>query len=138
MTDTPNTSDPRGGVGGSPVRVQLRRTKGWRMPENTVKVARPTRFGNPWTVKGAIDIGYGPDRAQEYCVELYREWLTTTNGLTHMLQDSDYLRRLAIEGLPELRGKNLACFCRLDQPCHADVLLELANAPTKPKETPRG
>lgn len=116
------------------VRVQLRRTKGWRMPGNTVKVARPTRFGNPWTVKAAIEIGYGPERAQEYCVELFREWLTTTDGLTHMLTDSDYLRRQIIEGLPELRGKNLACFCPLGTPCHGDVLLELANAPATPKE----
>lgn len=121
---------------GKPRRVQLSRRKGWRMPENTVKVARPTRFGNPWTVKDAIETGYSPERAQSYCVELYREWLTTTDGLTHMLQDSDYLRRLVIEGLPELRGKNLACFCRLDQPCHADVLLEVANAPEPPKGHP--
>lgn len=114
-------------MGIKPVRVQLRRTKGWRMPDNTVKVARPTRFGNPWTVKAAIETGYGPERAQEYCVELFREWLTTSDGLTHMLTDSDYLRRQIIEGLPELRGKNLACFCPPNTPCHADVLLELAN-----------
>ncbi|GAO78632.1 hypothetical protein SC1_01941 [Sphingopyxis sp. C-1] len=102
------------------------------MPPNTVKVARPTIFGNPWTVAGAIEVGYGPERAQAYCVELYREWLTTSVGLTHMLKDSDYLRRLVVEGLPGLRGKNLACFCSLDEPCHADVLLELANkAPSR-------
>lgn len=115
-----------------PKRARLSRAKGWRKPENTVSVARPTRFGNPWTVKGAIDAGYGPEHAQEYCVELFREWLTTTTGLTHMLQDSDYLRRKLIEGLPELRGKNLACWCALDVPCHADVLLELANTPQTP------
>lgn len=112
-----------------PKRVQLSRRKGWKMPANTVKVARPTRFGNPWTVKGAIEVGYNPAHAQQYCVDLYREWLTTTDGLTHMLQDSDYLRRQITEGLPELRGKNLACWCAPEQPCHADVLLELANKP---------
>lgn len=113
---------------GEPHRIQLSRAKGWRMPENTVKVARPTRFGNPWTVKAAVEIGYRPERAQEYCVELYREWLgDDANSLTRMLADSDILRFRILEGLPELRGKNLACFCRLDQACHADVLLELAN-----------
>lgn len=112
-----------------PKRVQLSRRKGWKMPANTVKVARPTRFGNPWTVKGAIEVGYNPAHAQQYCVDLYRELLTTTDGLTHMLQDSDYLRRQITEGLPELRGKNLACWCAPEQPCHADVLLELANKP---------
>jgi hypothetical protein len=28
----------------------------------------------------------------------------------------------------ELRGKNLACRCKLGAPCHADVLLQMANA----------
>jgi hypothetical protein len=49
------------GVG--PHRVQLRRTKGWRMPENTVSVARPGPFGNPWTVKAAFASGYGSPEA---------------------------------------------------------------------------
>lgn len=30
--------------------------------------------------------------------------------------------------LSELRGKNLACWCRMGESCHADVLLEMANA----------
>ncbi len=113
----------------TPKRVQLSRRKGWKMPANTVKVARPTRFGNPWTVKGAVEVGYNPAHAQQYCVDLFREWLTDPRSLTHMMTDSDVLRQQIIEGLPELRGKNLACFCRLDQPCHAEVLLELANKP---------
>lgn len=37
-------------------------------------------------------------------------------------------------GLEELRGKDLACFCPLDRPCHADVLLELANLPSETKQ----
>ena len=35
-----------------PRRVQLRRTRGWRMPANTVKVDRTTRFGNPFSIEG--------------------------------------------------------------------------------------
>jgi hypothetical protein len=40
-------------------------------------------------------------------------------------QRSEYLEQMA-----DLRGKNLACWCPLDQPCHADVLLEIANRET--------
>lgn len=40
------------------------------------------------------------------------------------------LRRMVLDRLQELHGHDLACWCRLDQPCHADVLLELANADT--------
>jgi hypothetical protein len=39
--------------------------------------------------------------------------------------------RETVRRLPELRGKNLMCCCTLDKPCHAGVLLELANAPDK-------
>jgi len=40
-------------------------------------------------------------------------------------------RRRLLESLPELRGRDLGCYCRLDQECHADVLLELANRPER-------
>jgi len=111
-----------------PVRVQLRRTKGWRMPPNTVSVARPTKFGNPWNVADAIDIGFPAASAAAYCVKLFRQWTQSNpDPLTLMFNGSDARRRTLMSGLPELCGKNLACWCRLDQPCHADVLLELAN-----------
>jgi hypothetical protein len=89
-----------------PVRIQLSRKKGWRMPENTVKVSRPGKWGNPFTVE---------DYGRQIAVSNYRIRL-------HGLID------IGAVDLAELRGKNLACFCPLDQPCHADVLLELANA----------
>jgi len=93
----------------TPARVQLRRTKGWRMPPNAVKVCRPGRWGNPWRV-GADGV---PSAA--VAVDLYRDWI----------------RRPAQAGLRaqvgELRGKHLACWCRPGEPCHADVLLALAN-----------
>ena len=82
-----------------PKRIQRKRTKGWRMPANAVSVTRPGKWGNPYTVEG-----YGREQA----IRLYREWLVGKD-------------------LSELRGKDLACYCPLDQPCHADVLLELAN-----------
>ena len=54
---------------GSPRRVWRRRVKGWKMPENTVSVCRPGRFGNPFLV--------GPDRTQREAVECFLHWLTT-------------------------------------------------------------
>lgn len=93
----------------SPVRVQRRRTNGWRMPENTVYVGRGSEWGNPYKVQE-----YGRQGA----VDIYRADITTVRIVVQNIRD-------------ELRGKNLACWCRLDQPCHADVLLELANQDNK-------
>ncbi|MBN7571273.1 DUF4326 domain-containing protein [Mycobacteroides abscessus] len=66
-----------------PERIQRKRTAGWRMPEGSIYVGRPTKWGNPYVA--------GPGR-------------------------------------PLLAGHDLVCWCPLDQPCHADVLLEIANA----------
>lgn len=105
-----------------PRRVQLSRAKGWRMPENTVSVARPGPLGNPFVV--------GKDGTREYCVELYRALLSgffclsATPSIEEQRATVAAVRAL----LPGLRGKNLACWCQNDgKPCHADVLLELAN-----------
>lgn len=87
-----------------PRRIQLKRTKGWKMPENTVKVDRATKWGNPWTAENS---GSVPPVLRFAC-ETAPLWDVT-----------------------ELRGKSLACWCRLDAKCHADVLLELANPPPK-------
>ena len=103
-----------------PKRIQRQRTKGWRMPENTVYVGRPTKWGNPYVV-GATDI-YSPIwNAQPltvldatHAVRLFKAWASSS--------------RMRVQDLvPELGGKNLACWCPLDGPCHADVLLEWAN-----------
>jgi hypothetical protein len=97
-----------------PDRIQLSRAKGWRLPPGTVVVARPSIWGNPFRVG---DFGI-PDQAA--AVQRYREWLAgRVAGPKHL----DLLIRL-----PELRGKNLACWCKPGTPCHADVLMELANA----------
>lgn len=87
-------------------RVQLSRRAGWRMPANTVKVARPTKWGNPFAVAG---------HGRTHAVHLYRGWLAGMVGAGTL-------------SLAELRGRNLACWCKADEACHADVLLELANA----------
>jgi len=114
-----------------PKRIQLSRAKGWRLPPNTVKVDRTTVFGNPWSVRDARACGYhGTDTAlASWCVSLFREWITRQRGsLTPMLENSDAKLAKIEERMPLLRGKNLACWCKPGEPCHADVLLEIANA----------
>ena len=120
-------------------RIQLRRTKGWRMPENTVKVDRSTRFGNPWKPgdPGRVIIVRGCEIALPMAVTVagtvdhFRRWLAGEFDQTHghPIYEAVIPPQTPRPDLSALRGKNLACWCRLDQPCHADVLLELANAP---------
>jgi hypothetical protein len=103
-----------------PQRIQRKRSKGARLPPDTVVVTRGTKWGNPCVVNSRAGWGTGPARSPnvptaEEAVAFYREFLAACPDL--------------MAALPELRGKNLACFCPLDAPCHADVLLELANAP---------
>lgn len=118
-----------------PIRVQLSRRKGWRMPPNTVKVDRSTKWGNPhdwrdwreqWPFKGPEAPG-GYDRSGYYVPpEISRDDWCKSMAVQAFEED---IRDGQIALLfHELRGKNLACWCPLDQPCHADVLLELANA----------
>jgi hypothetical protein len=101
-------------------RIQLRRTRGWRLPEGAVSVARPTRWGNPFVVGSPLSFPFsemfGPivrDRA--HAVEIFTTYARITVGY---------------EGLArrELAGKDLACWCPLSEPCHSAVLLEVANA----------
>lgn len=98
-----------------PKRIQRKRTKGWRMPPNTVNVTRPSKYGNPFVV--------GRDGTAAECKEKYRKLIETNIWSTP--------NRLDIQ--KDLRGKNLTCWCPLYDknglrvPCHADILLSLAN-----------
>lgn len=121
----------------TPARIQRRRTKGWRKPDNTIVVTRPSRFGNPFTLAMAYDLGYAqpgePDRARRAVVGAFQEWLRG-NRLMWQSEEGDTARQRLLDGLHELRGKNLACYCPLPaegEPdyCHAAVLLDLANRP---------
>ena len=98
-----------------PFRVQLSRKRGWRMPPNTVKVCRPGPWGNPFRVT--------EDRTEADCAIAFSTWLRVETAHAGIPER----RKWMLEHLHELRGKNLACWCRLGAPCHADVLLELAN-----------
>lgn len=102
-------------------RIQRKRTKGWRMPEGAVYVGRPSAWGNPFSIKGW---NCTPETAVENFRDLLARapiadentlWLAKAGETVY-----DTIRR-------ELAGKDLACWCPLDQPCHADVLLDLAN-----------
>ena len=94
----------------TPIRIQLSRKKDWRMPPNTAKVDRTTIWGNHVAAVCCIK-----DRAR--AVQVFRDWVA-------IVATPEWKARADTD----LRGKNLACWCPLDQPCHADVLLELANA----------
>ena len=111
---------------GGPKRIQLSRAKGWRMPPNTVKVDRTSRWGNPFTPKGYWDAGYSGSRevAIQHCVDAYRAWMT---GKPHWAYTEAFLLNHPVPDVSQLRGKNLACWCREGSPCHVDTLLQLAN-----------
>jgi Domain of unknown function (DUF4326) len=103
-----------------PQRVQLRRTKGWRKPLGAITVARPTIYGNPFPANG------DPATA----VARYREWLTNNlakEPVQEPVHPSEWTPRPRRADIEALRGLDLACWCPLEQPCHADVLLKLAN-----------
>ena len=95
-----------------PERIRLSRAKGWRKPAETIVIARPSRWGNPFTIRE-----HGGEYSREEAVARFR---------TELLEG-----RLPYDiGMvkAELRGKNLGCWCSVDGPCHGDVLLEVANA----------
>lgn len=95
--------------------------RGWRMPPNTVSVARPGRWGNP------LRVGMWRGYTAADAVADYRRWIErdpTVRSFHNTFGKPPSLDEIRAE----LRGKNLACFCPPGQPCHADVLLELANS----------
>ena len=105
-------------------RVQLSRQAGWRMPDNTVKVDRSTKWGNPWRV-GEIDVPDAAEAVRRFRCAVIGVELNGRLCPPRAHPDSRIGRIIA--DIAELRGKDLACWCPPDSPCHADVLLELAN-----------
>lgn len=105
-----------------PCRIQRKRSRGWKMPPNTIYVGRGTIFGNPHKInEPGVKFCTPADvvRKFRFAVEIELEPAEGTPAYP-------YARKI-VENLHKLRGKNLACFCPLDQPCHADILLEIAN-----------
>ena len=97
-----------------PVRIQRKRTKGWRMPSNTIYVGRPSIWENEFTIKSC-------GSALE-AVHMFEHDVLKFS----CFHPGDYETWIG-----HLKGKNLACWCPPGQPCHADVLLKLANRPAR-------
>lgn len=140
---------PRPTAGPAPRRIRLQRSAGWRKPKDAIVVARPSRWGNPYVVGDpgvefcGTSLGPGagfydphdqrgcqsslPPLTAAQAVYLYR------NDLTDWLADEDPFYDELRAALASLRGHDLACWCPLVDahgqpvPCHADVLVELAN-----------
>jgi hypothetical protein len=119
-----------------PVRIQRKRTPGWRMPPGTIYVGRGTPFGNPLRVT-KCKIASGPDAGKPvWMVErVSGAWFFDTKAealafavtafatwVNHPAQSR--LREIA---KLHLRGRDLACWCGESDPCHADIWLEIAN-----------
>lgn len=106
------------------IRVERKRIKGFKLPENTKCVDRTTKWGNPfkvvkkanyWNVTDALRNDFGShqtkNQANKKAIELYGDWL------------KEELKAKRLD-LRELQGKNLACFCDLELDCHADYLIK--------------
>ncbi len=97
-----------------PVRVQLKRSKGWKMPAGTVKVDRTTRWGNPFAI---AECG-----SAAVAVANHGKWLRGVIPAPGGVEPPS-----AATIREALAGRNLACWCPLAGPCHADLLLRIAN-----------
>jgi hypothetical protein len=104
-----------------PQRIQLSCRKGCRKPADAIVVARPTAWGNRYVVGQNVHHVGGSRvhvRDRKHAVQLYREWL---GG--ELARDSGLRDQIC----RTLGGHDLACWCPIGVPCHADVLLEVAN-----------
>ncbi|MFE7744387.1 DUF4326 domain-containing protein [Nocardia sp. NPDC057455] len=121
----------------TPKRIQRKRERGWRMPEGAVAVSRPGYWGNPFRVGDSVGSVFATDptlwdwgglrelpdehvlTAQE-CVDAYEKLIHRKVG------ESGWT--MAYEASVWLRGKDLACWCKLADPCHVDPLMRAANS----------
>lgn len=115
-----------------PKRIQRKRIKGWKMPEGAVYVGRPTEWGNPY-VKGAC-CSYNrfgilvqlTVESRLHSVQLFERWVNRDP----LVPKSGWNKHSDVPTVAHIRaalgGKDLACWCPLNEPCHADVLLRIA------------
>ena len=108
-------------------RIQRKRTKGYKTPPNTVYVGRPTKWGNPFVVGKRVDADWFRlfDLSDQIYYFISAQKIETPAQAVILFEKYQAPRLSGIEYY--LNGKNLSCFCKLGQPCHADVLLKLAN-----------
>lgn len=131
-------------------RITLSRVKGWRKPEGAIVVSRPTIWGNPWTPGDPGTFNWpspeGPRSQITFsggrisnaaAVSHFQLWLASNSfdfglplnakGRDKLKDDMSARRALILSRLPELRGHDLCCWCKPGEPCHADVLIRMAN-----------
>lgn len=122
-------------------RIRLTKAMGLKLPPNTVKVGYGTRWASPYDSFARVPLRSTRDvsvnhaiRAARGAAQMFRhklltdgKWMAPGNRYRGPVETTlEDVRR-------ELRGKNLACQCGLDMPCHGDVLMEFANDwPTSP------
>ena len=108
----------------TPHRIQRKRSRGWKMPDGAIYVGRPTKWGNPFrvgeTVAGVF-VRTNDDAVSFFEDVVGGDW----DDCRGTFPEPDYPTIEQIR--TDLRGRDLACWCPLDQSCHADVLLRLAN-----------
>lgn len=115
-----------------PKRIQLSRARDSKLPFRTVKVDRTTRYGNPYRIGEPIDMkqvrrwGWeiSPEGRRHVCKASAEAVAKFRHALFWDAAIHDFIRN-------ELGGKDLACWCGPDDPCHADVLIEIANSDAK-------
>ena len=126
-----------------PIRVQRKRTKGFKLPENTVCVTRGTKWGNPFKVIDGFIVfptnktSYFPlyrikneDNANSILATWYDMLINGERKFDGIiLPEWIVFSPINKKDIKELKGKNLACFCKITDVCHADILLILANEP---------
>ena len=132
-------------MGDKPIRIQLSRKKGWKMPPNSMMVSRPSIWSNPFVIgaPSGCDFKYDGDPtpiisalSREQAIAFFRRLMAgmlSPEMHPHGHRWMERFKRATMNAHPAeyvsiLRGKNLACWCKPGEPCHADVLLELANA----------
>lgn len=116
-----------------PKRIKRERIGGWSLGEATtnplgaVIVSRTSRFGNPFTIEGDRETGY--DDPRQAAVSAFIDWLHGDRDLWQS-DEGDRRRERILADLPRwLRGRDVACPCEPDQPCHGDELMRLAALP---------
>jgi hypothetical protein len=104
-----------------PHRVQRQRRPGWRKPDNTIIIDRTSRWGNPFDVHT-----HGLDEA----IRRYAEWITNPTAQPVVCGRKTFHPSTREAITAALAGKDLACFCPAGNPCHGDVLIQIANPET--------
>jgi len=112
----------------SPARIQRRRTRGWRMPQGAVYVGRPSVWGNPYRLSPCPD-GWNVKAPWGGNTRFLTQGAARAWAVQSLRTDLEQGRAPWTEEeiRAHLAGHDLACWCPLDQPCHADLLLDIAN-----------